>query len=413
MANDHNIAACPPCAQDPKLSKRRRYGADFVGPRPLGGRPKAVGLAVKSASPLRVTRGDKIQLTATSPQNALKCIVDFLTFSVQADRLSTPMRLDIGSPFCPGHDTQYIHDTKGHSMEATSFESFFDCLLPEFQTGSMVVSKTASFDYCRHAFRASYVDRDTGELVHFATIGLHVDNAKRVRWVFLVSGHQCRMFDMAALSQYLIGNQANISRLDLAVDDYEGNRSVGYFLDLYKTDQFKARGHSPKPRYIDDLGSGEGKTLYLGKRENGKQLCIYEKGRHMKKGQDEALTKLQGQHPNWVRTELRLGNRDRVIPLDALVKPAAYFLGSYPVFSSAFPDLESATVEQIRTHSAKLSAVDTEHFWDCVSTSYGAGVSWMRAKGATDSEIVDRMARKGIQKCLGTPDADAVRASLN
>ena len=63
-----------------------------------------------------------------------------------------------------------------------------------------------------------------------------------------------------------------------------------------------------------------------GKKENGKEACIYEKGKEL--GGDYAKS-----YPDWVRVELRYGSKDRIIPFDVLLNPGQYLSAGYPAFS--------------------------------------------------------------------------------
>jgi phage replication initiation protein len=63
----------------------------------------------------------------------------------------------------------------------------------------------------------------------------------------------------------------------------------------------------------------DGRSLYFGSKEAGKQTNAYEKG-HQLFGY-EAGSK-------WLRIELRFGNKLRVLPVDMLRKPSAYFAGA-------------------------------------------------------------------------------------
>jgi phage replication initiation protein len=82
------------------------------------------------------------------------------------------------------------------------------------------------------------------------------------------------------------------------------------------------------------MPTGKGRTLYVGRFANGKGLCIYEKGKQ-----------LGDVSSPWVRWELRLGSKDRLIPLDALTRPAQYFAGGY----DCLEEIASAAAERIRT----------------------------------------------------------------
>jgi phage replication initiation protein len=126
--------------------------------------------------------------------------------------------------------------------------------------------------------------------------------------------------DWSALQAWGEQHKASITRIDLAHDDLNGETVT---IDLGKewlaTGQFNLNGRPAKGRLIDDLGSGDGKTLYIGKRANGKMLRIYEKGKQLGDSQSP-----------WVRVEVELRNKSRLIPWDALTRPGNYLAGAYP-----------------------------------------------------------------------------------
>lgn len=128
------------------------------------------------------------------------------------------------------------------------------------------------------------------------------------------------MTDWPALQAWGEQHKAKITRIDLAHDDLNGESVT---IDLGKewlaTGQFNLNGRPAKGRLIDDLGSGDGKTLYVGKRANGKMLRIYEKGKQLGDSQSP-----------WVRVEVELRNKSRLIPWDALIRPGNYLAGAYP-----------------------------------------------------------------------------------
>jgi len=96
---------------------------------------------------------------------------------------------------------------------------------------------------------------------------------------------------------------AKITRVDLSHDDFEGLIPLPMAVEWYLAGDFHAgKGRPPTGELIDDFNSGKGKTLYIGRRENGKYLRIYEKGRQ-----------LGDPSSPWVRWELELKNQDRVI----------------------------------------------------------------------------------------------------
>jgi len=136
-----------------------------------------------------------------------------------------------------------------------------------------------------------------------------------------LSGAGCeRIRDFAALYEPLKAMGAEkLSRCDIALDDFDGVFDIEHAMKLYADGQFTGNGRPPTAKLIDDMGSGEGKTFYVGKREYGKMIRIYEKGRQL----GDKLSP-------WVRWEVELGSKHRIIPLDALLDPVGFFLGAYP-----------------------------------------------------------------------------------
>jgi phage replication initiation protein len=129
-------------------------------------------------------------------------------------------------------------------------------------------------------------------------------------------------------------HNAVITRLDLAHDDFTGNEiTVGAALDWYRQGHFDQNGRPPKAQLIDDLGSGEGQTLYVGNRKSGKLLRVYEKGKQL--GDKESP---------WTRAEVELRNKSRIIPWEALTRPGHYLSGAFPCLAFL-----SAIQEKIRT----------------------------------------------------------------
>jgi phage replication initiation protein len=144
--------------------------------------------------------------------------------------------------------------------------------------------------------------------------------------VFLsLPGEACTLIPLETwpiLSTFLSTRyNAHITRWDGAVDDYEGHHSVDWSVKQYMDNQFNAGGNKPscnqQGNWIDPDGSG--RTFYVGKRKNGKLIRIYEKGKQ-----------LGDPNSPWVRWEVELHNKQRVIPWDVLINPGPYVAGAYP-----------------------------------------------------------------------------------
>lgn len=126
--------------------------------------------------------------------------------------------------------------------------------------------------------------------------------------------------DWPALQAWGEQYKASITRIDLAHDDLNGDViSIDVGLEWKSAGHFDLNGRPAKALLIDDLGSGDGKTFYVGKRANGKMLRIYEKGKQLGDSQSP-----------WVRVEVELRNKSRLIPWDAVIKPGNYLAGAYP-----------------------------------------------------------------------------------
>ncbi|MDF0607261.1 replication initiation factor domain-containing protein, partial [Neisseriaceae bacterium TC5R-5] len=116
-----------------------------------------------------------------------------------------------------------------------------------------------------------------------------------------------------------------LTRVDVAFDDFEGQYNVDLMNDELKAGLFKGTRGGRQP-FIERRGDwdnpdGSGRTLYLGKRANGKYCRGYEKGKE------------QGcQTSPWFRVEVEFKNVDRIIPFEILLEAGAYLAGAYPAF---------------------------------------------------------------------------------
>lgn len=147
--------------------------------------------------------------------------------------------------------------------------------------------------------------RDDGSfLVSITGLGCqHVENWEKVHKV---------------IAQY----KANISRVDIAVDDFSGEHfNVQYFKQAWHEDKFTLNGRPPLARFIDDMGTGKGCTLYIGQKGH-KELCIYEKG-----------IQLGNPESKHVRCELRLFANKIEIKSDVLINPEHYYSAAYPLLA--------------------------------------------------------------------------------
>lgn len=178
---------------------------------------------------------------------------------------------------------------------------------------------------------------------------------------------------------------AIITRVDLAHDDMAGEVvTVDVGLAWLRAGDFNLNGRPPKACLIDDLGSGDGKTLYVGQRANGKLLRIYEKGKQL--GDTESP---------WVRVEVELRNKSRLIPWDTLTRPSHYLAGAYHCLAFL-----SAVQEKIKTISKAVTislAAATHHLRETGGKLLHV---LMQVHGGDAFAVVNELKREGVPRRL-------------
>ena len=192
-----------------------------------------------------------------------------------------------------------------------------------------------------YAQSAVLVDRD-GEMVgrvgrdgNGGTICISLSGAG-TRWV--ESWHRAK-WELERLG-------ARITRVDLAHDDYTGERvRLDEMLRRARARDFMQGGTPPKWRFQDDEGDpGSGRTLYVGSKGH-KELCIYEKGKQ-----------LGHRTSPWVRAEVRLYGKHADVPLDVLVDPLAFLRGAYDVLAEVLADVVHDTCTRLKTKRRAVEA---------------------------------------------------------
>ena len=157
------------------------------------------------------------------------------------------------------------------------------------------------------------------------------------RWLFQLTGAGCQFVkDWTNIADLLESLGGKLTRVDLALDFLAGEHSVEEAVTLYQMGGFACGGRNPSSRLDGDwIGIDSGRTLYVGKAANGKMLRVYEKGRQLGDPESE-----------WVRFEVQLGSRDRVLPFECLTACDAFFAGCYPALQSMI----QTAAEAIPTH---------------------------------------------------------------
>ncbi|MCQ1056927.1 replication initiation factor domain-containing protein [Photobacterium sp. ZSDE20] len=194
---------------------------------------------------------------------------------------------------------------------------------------------------------------------------------------------------------------AKITRVDIAFDSLDGKYNIKTARKMAEHGEFITRGRPASYCYIESghmsslcnyqKSSGKeetvkkrygfvadkGKSFYVGTRDAGKLLRVYEKGKQLK----------SEEHKDWVRWELELRAKDRVLPFDVLLTPDKYLAGAYPALG--FVSKEEQCM--IATHKRKwFTSVDNAVRNG--ATQCGKLVNFMRqCLDLDDSQIVNML----------------------
>lgn len=204
-------------------------------------------------------------------------------------------------------------------------------------------------------------------------------------------GEGCALIsDWQSFALYLRDQlRARITRWDGAVDDFNGVHSVDMAIEFYKQGHFKHGGREPKltqhGNWIKPDGSG--RSVYVGNRKNGKLIRIYEKGKQ-----------LGDSSSPWVRWEVELHAKDRVIPWEVLLHPGEYVAGAYPCLSWV-----SERVFRINTIKEQ-DRISYERLKQVASTAYGALLNVMLQREGSAELIVEQLKRHAIPRRLAATD---------
>jgi DNA relaxase NicK len=141
--------------------------------------------------------------------------------------------------------------------------------------------------------------------------------------------------------------------------------------------------------FIDFPGSShKGRTLYVGKRSNGKVACIYEKGKEL----GDKLSQ-------WCRVEVRWGCKDRIIPYAILSRPAEFLAGAFPCISFFAP-----VSERVRTFKQR-AVISYGRMVAVARLHCGRAINAMLEVTSGDlGEVVTLLRRAGLPSRLDAAD---------
>jgi phage replication initiation protein len=225
-----------------------------------------------------------------------------------------------------------------------------------------------------------------GSMVDIGALAYGGDS-QRGRWMFQLTGKGCGLVqDWESLHNMLEELDAKITRCDLAVDFIEGEHTVDDAVQAHKDGGFTGSGRPPVTAVAGDWLDGlRGRTLYIGRGSSGKMLRVYEKG-----------IQLGDMGSPWVRYEVQLGARDRVIPLDVLLRPTEFFAGCYPCLEG----MVAEAAEKIPTTRAEAK-VSLSHLLYHAKRCYGKLFDLLaKLPGINNTALVEEVRIVGIPRRL-------------
>lgn len=230
-----------------------------------------------------------------------------------------------------------------------------------------------------------FIKLDDGKEHHVARVdwgGTHHKQRARLD----LSGTACARITSWRSLQSWIAEQFDhkLTRVDLAVDCLLGEFDVEDARDWYLGGEFNAGGRMPRHSTPGDwFDPKHGRTLEVGRRENGKMLRAYEKGRQ-----------LGDPSSPWTRFEVELRNIDRDLPLDILTDCDRYFVGAYKCLQR----LLDVAGERIATHQ-KEGEIAIDKLTEYARSAYGTLVHTLRAH-LSAGEVLDAISRPGTPRRL-------------
>lgn len=245
--------------------------------------------------------------------------------------------------------------------------------------------------------------------VQYGVIGHHGENKAGRNYISLTGVACSTLSDEQVIFAYEVLKllEARLSRLDIALDFYNGERTWDHALWSYEgTKGFCSLGGGRKPPYKtitgqDGFGNNSGRTLYVGTRgETEKFVRVYEKGLEVfsklpKDLRDASHERSQAKDmvfsvedavyaDKWLRIEIEFSRQKKDLPLEMLIDRDQYFAGAYPYCADCL-----GLVDGLRPVSLKTELdVDLIKLIGHGQKAYGSLVFTLKELGFTDSEVV-------------------------
>jgi len=342
----------------------------------LHGVPEVEAGSTTSDIPRLVIRGERYKLN--KPNSGESQHLQAIGFNGKAKTITTSLPKEDVEP--QAALTDYLNTTFQFSATPESIielVGYFKLFLGE------AFASLAERKGGLHGYKVSFTVGDTGAMLAYG--------GQRGTAFFSMPGSTCALIKDWESCYHLFHDilNAKITRWDGAVDVFDGIPSVNDAVNFYRSDLFNAGGNRPScsvhGNWIEPDGAG--RTFYVGKRKNGKLLRVYEKGKQLGDPQSK-----------WVRWELELHNRDRIIPWDVILEPGKFVAAAYPCMSWV-NDIQ----ERIKTIK-NTNKISYEHLTHYAQQAYGALINVMLEVEGSPEKVIERLKKPGIPSRLELAD---------
>ncbi len=198
---------------------------------------------------------------------------------------------------------------------------------------------------------------------------------QRGTFCFTLKGEGCNYAAKGwerALYDFFTPLGAKITRVDLARDFFNGEKGgVDAVREGYLPGMFDYRNRRPSQDQAGSWDNGHSRTYYVGRRESGKMFRGYEKSHQ--------FGDMEGK---WWRAEVEFRSHQRIIPLEALIRPASFFAGAYDFCHELLQNIEPVTMQT--GHVVAEASVERSVKWlertvapAIVHLSLEAGFDWI------------------------------------
>lgn len=169
--------------------------------------------------------------------------------------------------------------------------------------------------------------------------------------------------------------EAVLTRVDLALDFFDGLKGgIDRIRSDYMAGLLDNSGNRPSCNMVGDWCNGRARSFYVGSKEAGKQTNFYEKGHQLFGPKDDS---------EWLRGELRYGNKLRVLELDILNRPDDYFAGASDYHAALLREAQASFTPAPVPTKSRLAA-------ESVLAEVKRNVQWLRDTAAPSLALAFR-----------------------